>query len=177
MIYVTHDQIEAMTLADRIAVMSGGVIQQLDAPQTIYERPVNRFVAGFIGSPAMNFLDRENEGRAAARCSRPMVLRVPLDRYAFDGTARPTGARVGIRPEHMLSGSAAQSMPIFRQRFGRDRRADGLRTLVWCRIGRSTTLSVRLGEMVTARPRRDIADFHSCRSRVDLRRCERRTLV
>ncbi|TIT52182.1 MAG: ABC transporter ATP-binding protein, partial [Mesorhizobium sp.] len=57
MIYVTHDQIEAMTLADRIAVMKGGVIQQLDAPQTIYNRPVNRFVAGFLGSPAMNFLD------------------------------------------------------------------------------------------------------------------------
>src|SRR5438552_6871402 len=56
MIYVTHDQIEAMTLADRIAVMKGGVIQQLDAPQTIYNRPVNRFVAGFLGSPAMNFL-------------------------------------------------------------------------------------------------------------------------
>ena len=57
MIYVTHDQIEAMTLADRIAVMKGGVIQQLDAPQTIYNRPVNRFVAGFLGSPAMNFID------------------------------------------------------------------------------------------------------------------------
>ncbi len=48
MIYVTHDQIEAMTLADRIAVMRGGLIQQLDAPQAIYNRPVNRFVAGFI---------------------------------------------------------------------------------------------------------------------------------
>ena len=61
MIYVTHDQIEAMTLADRIAVMNGGVIQQLDAPQAIYNRPVNRFVAGFIGSPAMNFI--EGDGR------------------------------------------------------------------------------------------------------------------
>ena len=59
MIYVTHDQIEAMTLADRIAVMKGGVIQQLDAPQAIYNRPVNRFVAGFIGSPGMNFIEGE----------------------------------------------------------------------------------------------------------------------
>ena len=57
MIYVTHDQIEAMTLADRIAVMWGGEIQQFDTPQAIYNRPVNRFVAGFIGSPGMNFLD------------------------------------------------------------------------------------------------------------------------
>jgi multiple sugar transport system ATP-binding protein len=56
MIYVTHDQIEAMTLADRIAVMKGGTIQQLDAPQTIYNKPKNLYVAGFIGSPSMNFL-------------------------------------------------------------------------------------------------------------------------
>ncbi|MEK9668869.1 MAG: ABC transporter ATP-binding protein, partial [Deltaproteobacteria bacterium] len=56
MIYVTHDQIEALTLADRIAVMKGGVIQQLAAPQQIYNKPSNLYVAGFIGSPAMNFL-------------------------------------------------------------------------------------------------------------------------
>src|SRR5215813_275004 len=61
MVYVTHDQIEAMTLADRIAVMKGGVIQQLGAPHDIYSRPVNRFVAGFIGSPQMNFLSGELE--------------------------------------------------------------------------------------------------------------------
>src|SRR6478609_303689 len=65
MIYVTHDQIEAMTLADRIAVMKGGLIQQLDAPQAIYNRPVNRFVAGFIGSPGMNFLEGEVDRDAA----------------------------------------------------------------------------------------------------------------
>ncbi|MGO4834477.1 ABC transporter ATP-binding protein, partial [Rhizobiaceae sp. 2RAB30] len=57
MIYVTHDQIEALTLADRIAVMKGGSIQQLDAPQAIYNNPVNRYVAGFIGSPGMNFIE------------------------------------------------------------------------------------------------------------------------
>ena len=62
MIYVTHDQIEAMTLADRIAVMSGGEIQQFDRPQAIYNRPVNRFVAGFIGSPGMNFLEGALDG-------------------------------------------------------------------------------------------------------------------
>ena len=63
MIYVTHDQIEALTLADRIAVMQGGVIQQLDTPKEIYREPVNRFVAGFVGSPAMNFIP----GRLDAR--------------------------------------------------------------------------------------------------------------
>ena len=56
MVYVTHDQIEALTLADRLAVMRGGIIQQLAAPQEIYNRPSNLFVAGFIGSPSMNFL-------------------------------------------------------------------------------------------------------------------------
>ena len=56
MIYVTHDQIEAMTLADRIAVMRDGLIQQFDTPKKIYNNPVNKYVAGFIGSPSMNFL-------------------------------------------------------------------------------------------------------------------------
>ena len=63
MLYVTHDQVEAMTLADRIAVLDGGVVQQLGAPDVIYSRPANRFVAGFIGSPAMNFLEASvNDG-------------------------------------------------------------------------------------------------------------------
>src|SRR6266702_1086958 len=62
-IYVTHDQMEAMTMADRIAVMSGGSVQQMGAPDEIYDRPANTFVAGFIGSPAMNFL-RGNAGTA-----------------------------------------------------------------------------------------------------------------
>ena len=64
-IYVTHDQVEAMTMADRIAVMRDGILQQLDTPQSLYDRPSNRFVAGFIGSPAMNFFDahvRQNGG-------------------------------------------------------------------------------------------------------------------
>ena len=68
-IYVTHDQMEAMTMADRIAVMSGGVVQQMDTPDEIYERPSNTFVAGFIGSPAMNFIPADlvvNNGQTVA---------------------------------------------------------------------------------------------------------------
>ena len=64
MIYVTHDQIEALTLADRIAVMRGGYIQQLADPKTIYNKPANLFVAGFIGSPAMTMLDGHDRRRA-----------------------------------------------------------------------------------------------------------------
>jgi len=69
-IYVTHDQMEAMTMADRIAVMSNGVVQQLGAPDEIYDRPANTFVAGFVGSPAMNFLEGQvvgDDGRVSIR--------------------------------------------------------------------------------------------------------------
>ena len=70
-IYVTHDQIEAMTMGDRVAVMRKGELQQVDDPQTLYDRPVNLFVGGFIGSPAMNMLDAtiETERRPRARRS------------------------------------------------------------------------------------------------------------
>src|SRR5215216_6327440 len=61
-VYVTHDQVEAMTLGDRVAVMRGGIIQQVDSPKNLYERPENLFVAGFIGSPSMNFLPARIEG-------------------------------------------------------------------------------------------------------------------
>src|SRR5688500_4321605 len=59
-VYVTHDQTEALTLGDRVAVMRGGIVQQVDSPKNLYERPDNLFVAGFIGSPSMNFLDRKS---------------------------------------------------------------------------------------------------------------------
>ena len=111
MIYVTHDQIEAMTLADRIAVMKGGLIQQLDEPQAIYTRPVNRFVAGFIGSPAMNFLP----GRVETG-SEPVFKAdghtIPLGRYGFDGQARSATAEFGVRPEHIVLGEEAKGLPF-----------------------------------------------------------------
>jgi multiple sugar transport system ATP-binding protein len=103
MIYVTHDQIEALTLADRVAVMHGGVIQQLAPPKEIYQRPVNRFVAGVGGSPAMNFVSgrREVAGDAAAGVCADGV-RIPLTGYGFAG--RPEAGRkvtLGIRPEQI----------------------------------------------------------------------------
>jgi multiple sugar transport system ATP-binding protein len=101
MIYVTHDQIEAMTLADRIAVMKGGAIQQLDAPQTIYNRPVNRFVAGFLGSPAMNFVEGRLEKRGDGWFFVAEDLNIPLGTYQFDGQPEAGPAVFGIRPEHV----------------------------------------------------------------------------
>jgi multiple sugar transport system ATP-binding protein len=99
MVYVTHDQIEALTLADRIAVMRGGIIQQLDAPQVIYNRPANLFVAGFIGSPSMNFLPGATvDGGRSFRCGDHF-----LDLAGYEGGAvldRPR-AILGLRPEHL----------------------------------------------------------------------------
>jgi multiple sugar transport system ATP-binding protein len=98
MVYVTHDQIEALTLADRIAVMRGGIIQQLADPKTIYNKPANLFVAGFIGSPAMSFLEGEMAGGAFATNG----LTIPLDGY--DGAIPVADGRkvtLGLRPEHI----------------------------------------------------------------------------
>ncbi len=106
MVYVTHDQIEALTLADRIAVMRGGIIQQLDAPQTIYNRPSNLFVAGFIGSPSMNFLHGATiDGGAAFQFGD-----VKLNLAGYEGGAildRPK-AILGLRPEHLHIQSEAE---------------------------------------------------------------------
>ena len=103
MIYVTHDQIEALTLADRIAVMNGGTIQQLGSPKEIYNRPQTRFVASFVGSPAMNMLDGTlgtRDGRTTITLADGLVI--DLAGYAFAGVpgeGRP--ATLGIRPEQI----------------------------------------------------------------------------
>ncbi len=103
-VYVTHDQVEAMTLGDRIVLMNHGVIQQADAPLAIYRRPANRFVAAFIGSPTMNFFPGRIEAGAFAVAGTE--VRVPLDGEA---TGLPAGPAVlGIRPEDLvLAGEAA----------------------------------------------------------------------
>jgi multiple sugar transport system ATP-binding protein len=105
-VYVTHDQVEAMTMGDRVAVMSQGVLQQVDAPQRLYDRPVNLFVGGFIGSPAMNLVDAKLEQRngelVAVLGGNEIVLgretrpaRPGLDAYAGRTLV------LGIRPEDL----------------------------------------------------------------------------
>jgi multiple sugar transport system ATP-binding protein len=99
MVYVTHDQIEALTLADRIAVMKGGVIQQLADPQTIYNKPSNLFVAGFIGSPSMNMLGgRTTEGGKAFQFGE---TRINLAGYDGGAVLERDDAILGVRPEHI----------------------------------------------------------------------------
>ncbi|MEO0384267.1 MAG: sn-glycerol-3-phosphate ABC transporter ATP-binding protein UgpC [Pseudomonadota bacterium] len=97
MIYVTHDQVEAMTMADKIVVLQAGRVEQIGSPMELYHRPVNEFVAGFIGAPAMNFLDvAAHDGWLT--CSAARIA-------PFDGAG---ARRVGIRPEHVRAGPAGE---------------------------------------------------------------------
>ncbi len=108
MVYVTHDQVEAMTLANRIAIMRDGSIVQLDTPNAIYNTPVNRFVAEFIGSPGMNFITG-----SLIHSDTPQFTfgdsQIPLQRYPFERNDTAEGARsalLGVRPEHIVTGAA-----------------------------------------------------------------------
>jgi multiple sugar transport system ATP-binding protein len=110
-IYVTHDQVEAMTMGDRVAVMRGGVLQQTDEPQAVFDRPVNLFVASFIGSPPMNLVQARLEQRNGGLAAQIGEHEVPLPAELL--TARPAleayrGRIVGlgIRPEHMGDAAA-----------------------------------------------------------------------
>ena len=102
MVYVTHDQVEAMTLADRIVVLSAGKVEQVGAPMELYFHPCNRFVAGFIGSPQMNFLPATVIDGSAAHLT-VMLADGSRIRAHVDGSGTQTGARVtlGVRPEHL----------------------------------------------------------------------------
>jgi len=100
-VYVTHDQTEAMTLAKHIVVMSGGIVQQVGAPLDLYRAPANTFVAGFIGSPAMNFFEVEvSDGRLKGR---GVDLPIPP---RFSGSL-PAQLTLGVRPEHFRTGGGA----------------------------------------------------------------------
>ncbi|PRX37237.1 multiple sugar transport system ATP-binding protein [Meinhardsimonia xiamenensis] len=98
-VYVTHDQIEAMTMADRIVVMNAGHIEQIGAPLELYDRPANRFVAGFIGSPSMNFIGARIAGEGGAPVADIGGVNLPLE----PGPGIEPGREVvlGIRPEHL----------------------------------------------------------------------------
>jgi multiple sugar transport system ATP-binding protein len=120
MVYVTHDQTEAMTLGDRVAVMRAGILQQVDSPTNLYEDPRNLFVAGFIGSPSMNFLPGRLEGEVVKTpfgdAALPDKLRAKLERDGGGGG----GGRdviVGMRPEHFEDATVEESGLANRMRF------------------------------------------------------------
>ena len=99
-VYVTHDQVEAMTMGDRIAVMKDGLLQQVGTPQELYDHPTNVFVAGFIGSPAMNFATTQTQGGNLMLGDTVLQLSGPVAQAAAD---RPAGSEllIGFRPEHL----------------------------------------------------------------------------
>ncbi len=110
-VYVTHDQVEAMTMGDRVAVMHGGVLQQVDSPQTLYDQPVNMFVASFIGSPAMNLYEAALEpGVRSLRIGSQRIELPDAVRVARPGLAAYGGRTVviGLRPEHLRTAEVTE---------------------------------------------------------------------
>jgi len=139
-IYVTHDQIEAMTMADRIVVMHAGRVEQIGSPLDVYDRPANLFVAGFIGSPAMNMLPGRIEG-GVFRTNDAVVLPLPVGAAAADGQP----AVYGIRPEHLRLGP--EGVPVTVQVV----EPTGSETQVMARLGRASIVAA-FRERIMARP-------------------------
>jgi multiple sugar transport system ATP-binding protein len=109
-VFVTHDQVEAMTLGDRVVVMRNGRIQQIGTPLEVYGRPANKFVAGFIGAPAMNFLDVAIRGGRGQLSAETSGLRLYVSEPNGAGLERWVGKRVimGFRPEHLVIGDGPE---------------------------------------------------------------------
>jgi multiple sugar transport system ATP-binding protein len=133
-VYVTHDQIEAMTMADRIVVMHDGIIEQMGAPLELYDVPNNQFVAGFIGSPAMNFLEGTLavNGSASVRTAQGALL--PLTKAPAASNGRPV--IYGIRPEHLeLAGEGVEAEVVVVEPTGSE-------TQIVARVGHQDIIAV-----------------------------------
>jgi multiple sugar transport system ATP-binding protein len=149
MIYVTHDQVEAMTLASRIVVLSAGRVEQVGAPLELYEYPVNLFVAGFIGSPKMNFFAAQiveaNSREATVRLKSGATVRVEVDA----GAAKPGDAvTLGIRPEHFdpqATENPVEATVTFVESLGSTTHAylayPGVEDAITCDLGGHSTLA------------------------------------
>jgi multiple sugar transport system ATP-binding protein len=162
MIYVTHDQIEAMTLADRIAIMKNGIIQQLDDPHTIYNKPVNLFVAGFIGSPSMNFINGTLDG---SNFTVPGYGVIPLSGYQF--VAQKNGSTVlGIRPEHIALGEDARKLPVQIETEIEIVEPMGSDTIAWTKIGGQALTFRAAAEVALAPGQKVLIGFEPARGSV-----------
>jgi multiple sugar transport system ATP-binding protein len=152
-VYVTHDQLEAMSMADRIAVMNRGVVEQIDAPQAIYDRPATMFVASFIGSPPMNLVPFEGVLRRGDRAIRLRNADITVPEVLEDG---PAGSFVlGIRPEHVVLSDTA---PLRGCIFGAEYL--GTTQIVTIEIERGR-IKARLPARVPVRPGETVGvDFH-----------------
>ena len=144
-IYVTHDQVEAMTLADRLIVMNAGVAEQIGTPLELYERPATVFVAGFIGSPAMNFVPGVPAEDGWLELADGTRLRSPPDGAALAPGRKLT---VGMRPEHLARDSGIAPLTVtveLAEMLGAD-------TIVHGRLGDGTLLLARLPGTTRAKP-------------------------
>jgi len=138
MIYVTHDQVEAMTMGDRIAVFNKGVVEQLGPPMALYNRPANEFVATFLGAPRINLIDHPRDSSQRAHQALWAALVV--------GASPASIVRVGIRPEHLQVVSADQGVPasiVLAEHLGDSSilhlRVDGVEELLHAKIGADST--------------------------------------
>jgi multiple sugar transport system ATP-binding protein len=155
-VYVTHDQIEAMTMADKIVVMHDGIVEQMGSPLELYDRPENRFVAGFIGSPAMNFLDGKLVSNGQLYVETANGSRLPITAAPTASDGRPVV--YGVRPEHLEmadDGIEAEVVVV---------EPTGAEIQVVARIGTQTIIAVfrerhmvSPGEKIHLRPRPDLA--------------------
>jgi multiple sugar transport system ATP-binding protein len=143
-VYVTHDQIEAMTMADRIVVLRDGVVEQIGAPLDLYDRPANQFVAGFIGSPAMNFLKGTIRFGDRPRFMIDSGVSLPLASAPAGSDGRP--AIYGIRPEHLTLGGpdgVPAEVSVLEP--------TGLETQVFAKLGEQKIVAV-FRQRMTAKP-------------------------
>jgi multiple sugar transport system ATP-binding protein len=143
-VYVTHDQIEAMTMADKIVVMKDGVVEQIGSPLELYDRPANTFVAGFIGSPAMNLLPgrvARTNGALHIALSSGGGIDLPLAGAVNEGRE----VHIGIRPEHLApAGDGLEAEVVVVEPTGAD-------TQLYCKVG-STEVNVVLRDRTSVRP-------------------------
>ncbi|WP_435101676.1 ABC transporter ATP-binding protein [Arhodomonas sp. AD133] len=145
MVYVTHDQVEAMTLADKIVVLRDGAVEQIGSPLALYHHPVNRFVAGFIGSPTMNFLEArvtavEETGVRVDVGNDGCSLMVPV---AGGDVTNGTGVTLGVRPEHLCTG-ATNGTPALVGEVQVVERLGGV-TYLYVRLADGNTVTVEAG--------------------------------
>ncbi|MDH6279270.1 ABC transporter ATP-binding protein [Prescottella agglutinans] len=107
-VYVTHDQVEAMTMATRIALLNGGSVEQIGTPEEVYDRPASVFVAGFLGSPAMNLLDATILSMHGHVCAQAPGVRAEL----WPGSTETLDVTIGIRPEHLRPGTGSEPVSL-----------------------------------------------------------------
>ncbi|MGL4527389.1 MAG: ABC transporter ATP-binding protein [Aestuariivirga sp.] len=150
MIYVTHDQVEAMTMADKIVVLNGGVVEQVGSPLELYHRPRNTFVAGFIGSPKMNFIKAEAAPGKAGRIELrlPGGAKLTLPGHGATVTQGQT-VTLGIRPEHLSAGGKADAMLTAKVRLAEYL---GSETMFYASLADGSDISVKAGGLAKASP-------------------------